>query len=166
MMAQPIVRAAIAADIEFLREMLYLALFVSPGSPPFPRSILDDPAIDRYIRDWPTRPGDVGLIAVVDGVPVGAAWLRRFTADAPGYGFVDAATPELTVAVLEAYRNRGIGTRLIAGLQDRVLSISLNCELANPARRLYQRAGFKQWRDDERTMIWSASGPPDGHARH
>lgn len=146
--------------------MLYLALFVPPGAPPFARSILHDPGIDRYVRDWPTRPGDVGLIAVADASPVGAAWLRQFTADAPGYGFVDDATPELTIAVLDAFRNRGIGTRLIAGLQARVPRISLSCELANPARRLYQRAGFQPSSNDERTMLWSASSSPDGQARH
>ena len=152
-------------DIAFLREMLYLALFVPPGSPPFPRSILDDPAIDRYVRDWPTRPGDVGLIGVVDDAPVGAAWLRHFTAAAPGYGFIDEATPELTVAVLEGYRNRGIGTHLIAGLQGFVPRISLSCDPANPASDLYRRAGFEPWRDDERTMVWSAPGAPDRHTR-
>ena len=142
-----------AGDIGFLREMLYLALFVPPGAPPFPRSILDDPAIDRYVRDCPARPGDMGLIAVVDDTPVGAAWLRQFTADAPGYGFVDDTTPELTVAVLEAYRNRGIGTQLIAALQALVPRISLSCDPANPAWHLYRRSGFVPSRDDERTMV-------------
>ena len=150
-----IIRRASADDSAFLREMLYLALFVPPGAPPFPRSILDEPSIDCYLRGWPRRLGDVGLIAVLDDTPVGAAWLRRFTPDAPGYGFVDAATPELTVAVLEAYRNRGIGMQLIAALKERVPRISLSCDPANPACRLYQRAGFVPTPDDARVRVWT-----------
>lgn len=143
--------------------MLYLALFAAPGSPPFPRSILDDPSIHRYVCDWPIRPGDSGVIAVVDAAPVGAAWLRHFTANAPGYGFIDEATPELTIAVLEAYRNCGIGRQLIAALQARVARISLSCDPANPARRLYYRTGFETSRDDESIMVWARSGSPDRH---
>jgi hypothetical protein len=89
--------------------MLYLAVYVPPGSPPYPRSILEMPAIDRYVRGWGTRQGDDGVIALSDLGPAGAAWLRCFTADAPGYGYVDESTPELTIAVLKPYRNRGIG---------------------------------------------------------
>lgn len=140
--------------------MLYLALFVAPGSPPFPRSILHDPAIHRYVCDWSTRPGDVGVIAFVDDAPVGAAWLRHFNADSPGYAFIDEATPELTIAVREAYRNCSIGAQLIAALQTRAPKMSLSCDPANPARRLYCRAGFETTRDDERIMVWSRYGSP------
>ena len=36
-------RAATVSDEPFLWEMLYLALFVPPGEPPLPRSVLRDP---------------------------------------------------------------------------------------------------------------------------
>jgi hypothetical protein len=87
-------RPAEASDEPFLREMLYLALFVPPGQPPLPQSVLADPAIARYVEGWGTRSGDSGLIALVQRVPVGAAWLRFFPASDPGYGFVDERTPE------------------------------------------------------------------------
>jgi GNAT superfamily N-acetyltransferase len=154
-----IYRNATAADIAFLRDMLYLALFVPPGSLPFPRSVLDEPGIDRYVHRWMTRPGDLGLIAVADDAPVGAAWLRRFTAEAPGYGFIDSDTPELTIAVVDTHRNQGIGRQLIAGLQAVVPRISLSCDLLNPARRLYLRAGFEPWSDDGRTLVWPPAVP-------
>ena len=147
-------RSATTNDAPFLREMLYLALFVRPGSLSYPRSILDDPAIERYVRGWGTRPGDDGIIALADAVPVGAAWLRLFAADTPGYGFVDEATPELTIAVLPQYRNRGIGAGLVTRLQERVPAISLSCDPENPAWRLYLRTGFEPL-TDRRTLLWT-----------
>ena len=42
------------------------------------------------------RSGDLGLIALIDGAPVGAGWLRYFAASDPGYGFVGERTPEMS----------------------------------------------------------------------
>jgi len=145
-------RPAEASDEVFLREMLYLALFVPPGQPPLPRSVLGDPAIARYVDSWGTRSGDSGLIALVHHVPVGAAWLRLFPASDPGYGFIDESTPELSVALLPSYRNKGIGSFLVARLLEGVDAVSLSCDPANPARRLYIRLGFAPL-EDGRTML-------------
>ena len=97
-------RAATASDEPFLWEMLYLALFVPAGELPHPRSVLGDPAVARYVEGWGMRGGDSDWIALVDGAPLGAAWLRCFPASEPGYGFVDERTPELSIAVLRACR--------------------------------------------------------------
>ena len=102
-----------------------------------------DPAIARYVEGWGTRPGDSGLLAIVDDVPVGAAWLRYFPASNPGYGFVDERTPELSVAVLPAWRGQGIGSHLIEHLLPGLPAISLSCDPANPAWHLYLRLGFE-----------------------
>jgi len=145
-------RTGTASDEPFLREMLYLALFVPPGAPPPPRSVLSAPTIARYVDGWGTRSGDSGLIALVDRSPVGAAWLRCFPASGPGYGFVDERTPELSVAVLPTYRGLGIGSHLIEGLLQSVPAVSLSCDPANPAWRLYIRLGFRPL-PDGRTML-------------
>ena len=145
-------RPAEASDEPFLREMLYLALFVPPGQPPLPQSVLDDPAIARYVEGWGTRSGDSGLIALVERVPVGAVWLRFFPASDPGYGFVDEITPELSVGVLATYRNKGIGSLLLNRLLQGVDGVSLSCDPANPAWRLYVRLGFAPLTDG-RTML-------------
>src|SRR5215469_17458890 len=105
--------------------MLYLALFVPPGQPPPPQSVLGDPAIARYVEGWGTRSGDSGLIALVQRVPVGAAWLRLFPASDPGYGFVDERTPELSIAVLATHRGKGIGSLLMDRLLQGVDAASL-----------------------------------------
>jgi GNAT superfamily N-acetyltransferase len=145
-------RAAAPSDAPFLREMLYLALFVPPGKPPLPRSILNDPAIARYVEGWGTQNGDWGLIALVHNVPVGAAWLRYFPASHPGYGYVDEMTPELTIALHPAWRGKGIGSLLVERLLQGVPAASLSCDPANPAWRLYVRLGFTPLQDG-RTMV-------------
>lgn len=144
-------REAIASDEPFLREMLYLALYVRPGDPPISRAVLDDPAIARYVTGWGRGRGDRGWIAVVDGVPVGAAWVRQFSEAEPGYGFVDERTPELSVAILPDYRGNGIGTQLIEQLLRELASVSLSCDPDNPAVRLYRRLGFQA--HHERVMV-------------
>ena len=116
-------RDAVPADEAFLREMLYLAIWVPPGQPPLPRSVLDDPAIARYFEAWGSHPGDRGLVAMWNGVAIGAAWLRRFPATSPGYGFVDESIPELSIAVVPAYRGRGIGSRLMTELMRDTLRV-------------------------------------------
>jgi GNAT superfamily N-acetyltransferase len=145
-------RVATVSDQPFLWEMLYLALFVPPGEPPLPRSLLRTPTIARYVDRWGIRSGDSGLIALVDGAPVGAAWLPCFPASAPGYGFVDERTPELSIAVLPAHRCKGIGTRFLERLLQGVHATSLGCDPANASWRLYLRLGFEPL-PDGRTML-------------
>ncbi|MDX2153620.1 MAG: GNAT family N-acetyltransferase [Bryobacteraceae bacterium] len=149
------IRPALEADEPFLWDMLYLALFVPPGQPPIPRAVLLQPAISRYVRDWGRRAGDSGVIAVLNGLPVGAAWLRLFSAADPGYGFVDETTPELTVAVLPDHRGQGTGTLLLTSLLRTGPSACLSCDPANPAYRLYLRLGFRPLAGS-RTMIWNS----------
>jgi ribosomal protein S18 acetylase RimI-like enzyme len=113
--------------------------------------VLADPHTARYLSGW-GRPGDVGVIAEEDQ-PVGAAWFRLFSADEPRYGFVASDVPELSIGVATESRGRGTGTRLLAALvevarADGHQAISLSVERDNPARRLYERAGFVRVADD------------------
>jgi ribosomal protein S18 acetylase RimI-like enzyme len=136
-------RPATAADEGFLREMVYEALYVPAGRPPFPASVLDQPDVNHYYRGFGERAGDVGRIAVTgSGEPVGAAWVRRFGSTEPGYGFVDEHTPELTIATVPAARGRGLGTMLLRDLFAVVPRCSLSVDRGNPAVRLYERIGF------------------------
>jgi GNAT superfamily N-acetyltransferase len=103
---------------------------------------------DRKIRGGMGRQGDSAVIALDgDGRRLGAAWYRLFSDEEPGFGFVDAETPESSLAVVPAYRWRGIGTALLAALVEcarregfHALSLSVGPE--NQAVRLYERAGF------------------------
>ncbi|MGH9837569.1 MAG: GNAT family N-acetyltransferase [Blastocatellia bacterium] len=141
-----IIRPTTREDEPFLWEMLYQALYLPEGHPPFPREIVQAPEIGRYVQRW-GLPDDAGAIAVDDdGAPIGAVWIRLLTAENRGYGFVDDQTPELSIAILPAFRGMGIGERLMRRLfemvKDRHAAISLSVSVDNPAARLYRRLGF------------------------
>lgn len=135
------------ADESFLWEMLYMALYVPPGKPPFPREILQDPDIACYVQGW-GRPGDWGLLAYDGDTPVGAVWLRQWTGDHKGYGYVSPAIPELSIALLPDYRNQGLGSRMINAVitmaKGHFPGLSLSVVGSSPARLLYERLGFRK----------------------
>jgi ribosomal protein S18 acetylase RimI-like enzyme len=141
------IRRATADDAEFLAEMLAVAADWRPGTTPRTVSeVMAAPELARYIRGWP-REGDVGVVAEVDR-PTGAAWWRFLPSDDPGYGFVDAATPEISIGVVEQARGQGQGRLLLEALIEEGLELglhglSLSVESDNPAKRLYQRHGFQ-----------------------
>jgi ribosomal protein S18 acetylase RimI-like enzyme len=102
----------------------------------------------RYAENW-GRPGDVALIATESGHRVGAAWFRLFPSSAPGYGFVDERTPELTIAVVPSRRQHGVGRELMDELLSRAAeeghdAISLSVERDSPAVAFYERQGFER----------------------
>ena len=141
------IRPLTKTDEPFLWEMLYQAIYVPEGSKRPPRSIIYEPELAKYVQGW-GEPGDTGLVATNEaGQPIGAAWLRLLTGDNKGYGYIDDKTPELSIAVLPAYRGKGIGTsllrRLLIEAQSHFASISLSVSPDNPALRLYRRLGFE-----------------------
>lgn len=101
---------------------------------------------------WP-RPGDGGVIAVVGEQPIGAAWWRFFPEDDPGYGFVAATVPELSIAVVAPWRGRGVGRALlraaIAAVAPHCRQVSLSVERANRAQQLYVSEGFRVVASDQ-----------------
>ena len=81
--------------------MLYQSFYVPEGEKPFPREILQEPHISKYVSDW-GRHGDIALIAKTqDREPLGVVWLRGFDGTNMGYGYVDDNTPELWISVAE-----------------------------------------------------------------
>jgi ribosomal protein S18 acetylase RimI-like enzyme len=137
-----LIRRAASDDEPFLFEMVYEALFVAPGADPFPRTVLADPQIAHYANGF-GRPGDQGLVAETSTGSIGAAWVRRFSRNDPGYGYVDDDTPEFSIAVIEKSRGTGVGTALLVQLLVEVPRCSLSVDHRNPAVRLYERLGFE-----------------------
>jgi ribosomal protein S18 acetylase RimI-like enzyme len=142
-----VIRPVEKSDEPFLWEMLYHALYVPEGSPPFPKEIVNEPEIAKYVNGW-GKSGDLGFVLIdqASRLPVGAVWIRLLESKNPGYGYVDDTIPELSIALLPGYRNLGLGTQLLrhmiedAAGQFSGLSLSVSSE--NPARRLYERLGF------------------------
>jgi GNAT superfamily N-acetyltransferase len=141
-------RTAQREDVELLRALLFEAVFwrSSVARPPVDKA-LANPELARYVDGF-GRPGDFGIVAEEGSQPLGAAWWRYFQADAPGYGYVDEAIPEVSVAVLPGHRRRGIGTALLEALERKARDggidrLSLSVERDNPAVALYERLGFR-----------------------
>ncbi len=143
----PVIRSILPCENYFLDEMLYEAVYVPEGEEKPGPEILQIPELSVYSRDF-GREGDLGLIAEVDGKLAGAVWSRLFTADAPGYGFVDEATPEISMAVVPEYRRRGIGTSLFEAMLFTLAKtgcprVSLSVDIRNFIFDFYQKYGFE-----------------------
>jgi len=128
-----------AHDVRFLRDMLRHAYHWRIDED------VERP-VYRYVRNW-GRNGDAGVVALEGAHAYGAAWYRLFTADEPGFGFVDESTPELTVAVVPSHRGRGAGKELLEALLERARedgfgAVSLSTDRVQVG--WYERFGFEQ----------------------
>ena len=70
-------RLVVADDTDFLWEMVYWAAHVDEDDGVTLDAMRRDPDLVGHVAGW-GRAGDLGVIAELDGVPVGAAWLRLF----------------------------------------------------------------------------------------
>jgi GNAT superfamily N-acetyltransferase len=140
-------RAATAQDLLFLTDVLVMAVNWCPSRDLARAEILSRHDLVHYINGWP-RPTDCGMIAENETWPIGAAWLRLFSASDPGYGFVAPDVPELTIGVVPDWRGRGVGRGLLGAVEQTARmcgypDVSLSVERANDARMLYLSAGFR-----------------------
>jgi hypothetical protein len=89
------IRPLTSRDELFLWEMLYQALFVSPGFEPFPKDIIYLPELAKYVQDW--QEYDTGFVAVLESsqISIGTVWIRMFDSNNPGYGYINNETHEL-----------------------------------------------------------------------
>ena len=137
-------------DTRFLRDMLRHAYHWRLGDPDLP--------VYRYVKNWGRR-GDAGVIASAGPNAYGAAWYRLFTEREPGFGFVDAQTPELTIAVVPSRRGKGAGKELLEALLERAredgyAAISLSASPEQTA--YYERFGFETVRESEHAVTMLA----------
>jgi len=143
-------RPADQQDTRFLRDMLRHAYHWRMGDPDLP--------VFRYVKNW-GRPGDAGVIASSGPNAYGAAWYRLFPADAPGFAFVDAQTPEVTIAVVPSHRGKGTGGELLEALLERARvdgfsQISLSAEPGQTG--FYEKHGFEELKREDGTVTMIA----------
>ncbi|MDN5581015.1 MULTISPECIES: GNAT family N-acetyltransferase [unclassified Corynebacterium] len=142
-------RPAVEADREFLRALYILTDQWGDESQPVSDGI--EAEIEAYVDGWTPEQG--GVILETDtgpdaGTPVGGAWLRTFTADDPGAGYVADEFPEVAIAVRPEYSGHGRGTALMAELlrvarQAGYPGVSLAVDLGNDrARHVYAKLGY------------------------
>jgi len=133
-----VLRPAEAHDVRFLRDMLRHAYYWRIDED------VERP-VYRYVRNW-GRKGDAGVIALEGPHAYGAAWYRLFTADEPGFGFVDEQTPELTIAVVPSRRGKGVGKELLDALVERARADDYSSvSLSTDPRQVgwYEQFGFE-----------------------
>ncbi|UQS82849.1 GNAT family N-acetyltransferase [Bombilactobacillus folatiphilus] len=107
------------------------------------------------MKKFGSRNDDVCLVSLSKGNLVGAAWIRKIRS----YGYVDADTPELSIALKAEFRGQGYGTNLLNSLIDllkgkKYKKISLSVDNRNiPAYKLYLKNNFKTVRKCDHTEI-------------
>jgi GNAT superfamily N-acetyltransferase len=137
-------------DVPFMRSMLTHAYNWHVSK------LETDIPLARYIDGW-GRKGDTTLIAIDEGHRLGAGWYRLFRASAPGYGFIDEETPELTIAVVPGRRGEGIGQKLLRALVERAQAdgypaLSASVEQSHPEVHIFEREGFGTVGESEFTL--------------
>ncbi|MGG0855314.1 N-acetyltransferase family protein [Metabacillus fastidiosus] len=142
----------------FLMEMLYESIYIKKEAKPSIDELLNSDELRKYHEDW-GREGDKALLVVDDkDIPVGAAWYRLFSYKEPGYGYINANTPEVGIAIKEEARRKGLGTKLIQliieeaknnGFKALSLSVALN---NTNAINLYRKFGFVEISKTENTI--------------
>jgi GNAT superfamily N-acetyltransferase len=138
-------------DMRFLRDMLRHAYHWRIAQDP-------DLPVFRYVQNWGRR-GDAGVVAFEGPNAYGAAWYRLFPSSAPGFGFVDEQTPELTIAVVPSHRGHGTGAELLEALLARAREegygrVSLSAEPGQTG--FYEKHGFHEHERDGRTVTMVA----------
>lgn len=150
------IRPLKSEEIPLLEEFLYQAIFIPQGLAPLPRSILKEPELEMYIKDFGQQPDDWALAVEVDGRLVGVVWVRIMK----DYGYYDDQTPSLSISFLPEFRSQGLGQQLMTAMLDLLKakgypSVSLSVSKDNPAVAFYQRLGFVtvEEREDDYLML-------------
>jgi len=131
-------------EYPLLKDFLFYAIYLPPGTEAPPRNIIYEPEIYIYIKDFGNKQGDCGVVASHKGRIVGAAWTRII----PAYGHIDNETPELAISVLKECRGQGIGIMLMDHLLELLREngykrTSLSVQKDNPAVEFYKRLGYE-----------------------
>ena len=133
-----VIRQAVEHDIEALWEFLAMA-----AHEPNAEAAKAVRSVAKYLVGW-QRPGDFGFIA---GNIVCAAWARRFSVEELKSPYGDEETPKVSIGVKPSARGQGVGENLMRALigeaARRGLGLCLSVRSENPARRLYERLGFR-----------------------
>ena len=142
-----LIREIEASEISNLDDFLYDAIFVSDEIKRHDKSIIRIPELARYVAGF-GRESDLCLVADLQGELIGAIWIRIFSENEKGYGYLDSTTPELSMSVKCNHRQQGLGTYLLLAMIDKLTNlkyeqVSLSVDNLNYACKLYQNMGFE-----------------------
>lgn len=139
-----------------LEDFIYEAIFIPEGVAPPPKSIIEQPDLQVYIKDFGTGKYDICFVAEADGKIAGAVWVR----DMNDYGHIADGVPSFAISLYKEYRNFGIGTKLMTTMLDELRRIgctrtSLAVQKENYAVKMYKKVGFEiiDETDEEYIMV-------------
>ncbi|MBO0454939.1 GNAT family N-acetyltransferase [Candidatus Enterococcus murrayae] len=138
------IRELEASEYPLLAEFLYQAIFQKDEEHPISRRVIEEPALNIYIKNFGSYQEDFCLCAEFDRKVVGAVWVRNID----GFGSIDDQTPEFAISLLPQYRGYGIGTALMREMlkrlkEKRYAQVSLAVQKENYVFRMYTKVGFE-----------------------
>ena len=140
-------------EYSILFDFLYEAIFIPEGMDKPPKSIIEQPELQVYIKDF-GKADDWCFVVEIKEKIVGAVWVRIMN----DYGHIDDETPSFAISLYEEYRNMGIGTALMRDMLEFLKNkgykqTSLSVQKANYAVRMYQKVGFEVIDENEEEYI-------------
>ena len=140
-------------EYPILSDFLYEAIFIPEGMDKPPKSIIEQPELQVYIKDF-GKADDWCFVAEIKEKIVGAVWVRIMN----DYGHIDDETPSFAMSLYEEYRNLGIDTALMGAMlqflrEKGYKQASLSVQKANYAVRMYRKAGFEVIDENEEEYI-------------
>lgn len=149
------------SEYHFLKNFLYEAIFIPMGVEKPPISIIEDDALQVYIKNFGDFSDDKCFVSEYNGKIIGAVWVRIMN----DYGHVDDRTPSFAISLYEEYRNAGIGTEMMKTMLEYLKSCgyeqaSLAVQKENYAVKMYKKLGFEtvDENNEEYIMICRLNG--------
>lgn len=137
-----------------LEDFIYEAIFIPEGVSPPPKSIINQPDLQVYIKDFGKEKDDICFVAETDDKVIGAVWVR----DMKDYGHIEDGVPSFAISLYKPYRNFGIRTNLMKTMLSELKQrgyekTSLAVQKENYAVRMYKKVGFEIIRETEEEFI-------------
>ncbi|MBQ8727256.1 MAG: GNAT family N-acetyltransferase [Oscillospiraceae bacterium] len=137
-----------------LEDFIYEAIFIPEGVSPPPKSIINQPDLQVYIKDFGKEKDDICFVAETNSKIIGAVWVR----DMNDYGHTEDGVPSFAISLYKPYRNFGIGTKLMKTMlselkQRGYKKTSLAVQKENYAVKMYRKVGFEIIRETEEEFI-------------
>lgn len=130
-------------EYKLLDDFVYEAIFIPEGVTPPPKSIINQPDLQVYVKDFGKEKDDICFVAETGGEVVGAVWVR----DMQDYGHIADGVPSFSISLYKEYRNYGIGTAMMKTMLNELKNrgykrTSLAVQKANYAVKMYKNVGF------------------------
>lgn len=131
-------------EYKLLDDFIYEAIFIPEGVTLPPKSIINQPDLQVYIKNFGEEKDDICFVAETDSRVVGAVWVR----DMNDYGHIADGVPSFAISLFKEYRNFGIGTELMKTMLSELKNrgyerTSLAVQKANYAVKMYKKVGFQ-----------------------